>query len=85
MNDFIWWNLIFLLAWCLMNIIRWSLPKGIVFSVVSVSLSQIHGKLAIVLINEDRVSVFKKGPLWRYQKTGKVLPDEWADILDSGV
>ena len=82
MSDFLFWNLIFLIAWVAFRIFRMLLPKGRVFSVVHVSASQIGGQNAVVLINDKRVAVFRHGALWRYKTTGSVLPEEWADIIE---
>lgn len=83
MSDFIFWNIIFLISCCLFNVIRWSLPSGVVFSVVSLRKTLPKGRRAVVLINEDRVLVFCTGRLWRYTKDGKVLPEEWGEIIDN--
>ncbi len=83
MSEFIYWNMICVILWALWNIFRWILPRSVVFSVVSVGRSHIHGQNAVVLINDKRVRVFRKGILWRYKDSGAVIPDEWAEILDT--
>ena len=83
MSDFIFWNIIFGIVWCLWLIVKRLLPKSTVFAVVSRGRSAIHGQHAVVLVNEKRIDVFRTGPLWRFKTTGHVLPPGWQDILNA--
>lgn len=84
MSDFIFWNIIFAIAWVLWTIARWLLPKSEVVVVVSRGRSTAtHGDHAVLLVNDRTHKVIRNGTLWRYQTTGHVLPAEWAEILNA--
>lgn len=82
MSDFIFWNLVFGIVYVLWRITMWLMPKGTTFVVRSVSNSKVHGWIGSVLIDDQIVMVSRTGSLWRYTKSGKMLPEEWQDQLE---
>jgi len=82
MSDFILWNLIFAIAYLAYKCVGYMLPKHITFAVLDARESTPYGAVGTVLINERRHKVHKPGPLWRYQKDGACVCEEWAEKLD---
>jgi len=81
MSDFLFWNVVFAIAWIVWRMFMWLMPRGTTFVVLSTSNSRIHGWIGEVLVNDQKWQVYATGDLWRYAKDGKVLPKEWQEDL----